>query len=122
MKTFIQTTAFAVAVAAGGLAVTTQGAGAYMPIEKRVIARNDGVIPARPVQPRFGRGPIRDTMYRWYDPYGHHYGYYPPRYYPGMSWGGYTIFSRPVYTGSYAACGWARVFTPWGPRWRPVCL
>jgi len=109
MKTSLKTLVAAALVTSGGSFVTAETASAFVVREKKVVVGH--------------RGPIRDTMYRWHsDPYGYRYGYYPPRYYPGMYWGGYHIYSRPIYVGSYASCGWARIVTPWGPRWRPVCV
>ena len=52
---------------------------------------------------------------------GWHPGYVRPAFYPGVYWGGYRIYARPMYVGAYSGCTWGRVMTPWGPRWRPLC-
>jgi hypothetical protein len=116
MKASLATFA-AVALCATFVAAPIGKAEAFTLQERKMTIR-PGVLPARP--------PMRDTMYRWNNPYGGYYpgyyGSYYPRYYPGMYWGGSQIFSRPIYIGAYRQCGWVKVFSPWGPRWKAVCV
>jgi hypothetical protein len=60
---------------------------------------------------------------------GHHGHHFARHHWRGHHWGhrhrGWSgpalgFYAAPVY--GAVACEWARVRTPWGPRWRRVCL
>lgn len=57
----------------------------------------------------------------WRGHHGHHFARHHWRH---RHWGwrapARAFYAAPVY--GAATCEWARVRTPWGPRWRRVCL
>ena len=93
MKAPLKTLAVATLIGAGAFVATAQSASAFSLIESPGL-------------------------------HGRHHRHFHPGFggfYPGMYWGGYPIYARPIYVGSYVGCRWIRVMTPWGPRWRSAC-
>ena len=93
MKAPLKTLAIATLIGAGTLVATIETASAFVLRERHVMPGHRH----------------------------HHHRHMHTNFYPGMYWGGYPIYARPIYVGSYAGCRWLRVMTPWGPRWRSAC-
>lgn len=51
---------------------------------------------------------------------GRHWGHRPFGHHRPWRWRHHGYWGAPFY--GAAACEWARVPTPWGPRWRRVCF
>lgn len=68
-----------------------------------------------------GEASARPGGHGWRGHHGHHFARHPWRHH---HWGwrrpAIGFYAAPVYAG--LACEWARVRTPYGPRWRRVCL